>query len=72
MNVIYHDRINQAPEILPFAKQAMLHLEDMVGPSGSSATAEWDRDPGEPQPAITLKLRDFIGEEVDGKFEPWS
>src|SRR5438552_3583100 len=68
--VIYGYGIRQARDLLALAQQRTAQLEEVLGPSSSLVSAEWDRgeDAGG-QAVVTLRLSDFSGSATT-VFEP--
>lgn len=62
MKVIYTDKAKQRGEEYPLLQQASQRLEEIVGPSADSVTAEWDRtEDGRGRMLYTLRISDWTG-----------
>lgn len=68
--VEYGYHIRQVPALFRLAEQRTSQLEELLGPSASRVSGEWDRsEDAQGQPVVTLRLKDFTGS-VTTVFEP--
>ncbi len=70
-NVVYDEKLRQAEGLLVQVQQATRLLDEILGPSASQVTAEWDRsEDGNGCALVTLRLSDWTGAKSSA-FAPW-
>jgi hypothetical protein len=70
MKVIYQNGAKQWAEGYSLLQSTTTHLEEVLGPSADSVTAEWDRaEDAQGRPVVTLRLSDWTGS-VTAVFAP--
>jgi hypothetical protein len=69
MNIVYLEGIKNTPKLLALAQRLEDDLMTLGGPSGTSASAEWDASGDKTRPIITLKFTQ-LPDEVITRLDP--